>query len=1097
MGNKKHNKPKGKSSNKAQQAGPRRSEPKSPITKESSDNPPTLEMVSNPPVSSEQANEISEEPVVVVSAPVETVVDKVDETIALVTPEKLEKESAVVVDNDKEPTEPAEAVVNEEPKIVVEEEPKKEETEKEDGQTEEKVEEKVKEKVVELMEKVVELEEKVHDEKKDEENNDKKEELEEEAGSQTEEDGGRKRRDSSQTDTTMQTDEPEVFTDYTWEKTDDDINIKQAIFIKSYKHKFSVFLRVIDPEFRFVAGIGPSAKLDPEENVLVFDPEGISEIFEKMKKQGFKNPCPFQNENFKATFEEIRQFLSEVLTQIKFCLRLACAERGYEYKSGKFTNQPISSVWGDELDPMLELKTIKGIMDEVKEPITKMLTEGQETRFWAELKTIYEEVVPALEIFDSKTLADNNISDCMATIHGRQELGFAITEEEVDHMLEQSFTEDGFGEFPSTALYAPALFTSTKQLKLIYVQLEKMSKVTDIRVKLAGIQTITRIIQLIDDDEVMSIMEEFEDHPKLPVEKMFGLNPLEFSVTRYEQPKRTQYMKIFHTALGETNPKEDFEMTLHQLASILKCFYMVFSAFEINMILFKILGTHIKDCSSIDADRKHLVRALFSLPEPLKKRLEIGPDYERGEITDDMNSMYYQVKNFIRIAKKDLIGLLICFLHCGDGSRRLINAERVMRQAMLFIESCTAQAMAVETLKILQRNSMSDLSFSKEFFEDLIVLALSKYSVPEEKTNEKKYEFITTVFDIINEYKENHVLEIDSKKVAEKWTDMGHPWFSVLFLSHRFPILKDSIPAASHPWRSADVWTDDEKNQNDLKNYIHLAKVPTAWPNCIKITSVMALVDEHVPLNINRRELYTHMIDYIRICLMSEFQKKGLLNALIDKVASLTPSTTTKKTKDHSSEKKSEKSKDKNKKAPVEKLDIKKADEKLVTQAKETQTSPMPQVEKLEKPTEAIDVKVSDDEKKVEEPVVIDLVEEDSEDVKEEKQEKNQEEEETEEQKWEIVQMSEVEKEEENPIPEENPEKLDTPKPEKEVTVEAVDTTVKVVEPETPDTRKPLKELDTGAFYGWYEPAEWEVLTEKVITEIYRQREMHGFSNKL
>ncbi|EGT54109.1 hypothetical protein CAEBREN_25995 [Caenorhabditis brenneri] len=1109
MGNNKKHQKKKTQANKAQHA--RRSEPPSPITKEPSESvPTTLEMVSNPPVSTEKANEIHEEPVVVAADPVETVVDKVEETTApLVTPEKLEEESAaaaVVVDEKcpEEPEKPAEEVKDEGPKIVMEEEePKQEEKEDKEGETEEKVEELKVVEPVEKEEKVVEeSEEKVQDEQKKDEEEHKKEELEEESGSQTEEDNGRKRKDSSQTDTTVQAEEPEVFTDYTWEKTDEEVNIKQAIFVKSYNYKFAVFLRVIDPEFRFVAGIGPSSKLDPEENVKVFDPEGVSAIFERMKKEGFSNPCPFQNENFKASFEEIRLFLSEVLTKIKFCLRLACAERGYEYKSGKFTNQPISAVWGVELDPMLELKTIKAIMDEVKEPITKMLTEeGQETRFWTEFKTIYEEVLPALEAYDSKTLADNNISDCMATIHGRQELGFEITEEEVDRMLEQSFTEDGFGEFPSTALYAPTLFTSSKQLKLIYVQLEKMSKVTDIRVKLAGIQTITRIIHSIDQDESIRLMEEFEDHPKLPVEKMFGLNPLEFSVNTNE-PKRAQYLKIFYTALGETNPKEDTEMTLEQLQSVFKCFYMVFPAFEINMILFKILGTHIKDCAWIDADRKQLVRALFSLPEPLRKRLEIGQEYETGEITDDTNSMYYQVKNFIRLAKRDFIGLLVCFLYVGDGSRRLISAERVMRQAMRFIEAGTAQVMAVETLKTLLRPSMSDLSFSKEFFEDLIVLALSKYSVPDAKCIEKKYAFMTIVFDIVNSYKENHVLEIDSKKIAEKWTDMAHPWFSVLFLAHKFPILKDSIPAGSYPWLSADVWTDDENHQNHLKNYIPLAKVPTAWPKCTNLSSVVALVNDHVPIKISRKDLYAHMIDYVRAGdVFTEPQKTGLLNELMGKVVSLTASETAKKPKEPSSDKKS---KDKRKKSPAEKLEIKKtpevasekAAEKLVKEAKETQTSPMPQVEKPEKPekpetpVEAVE----------EEPEVIDLVEEeDSEDVKEEKE---KEEKEDEAQKWEFVQMAEVKKEVEDPEEDQNPEKLDTPEPGKEATVETVvsqEVPVKV-EPETTpdtDTLKPLKELDADVFYGWYEPEEWEPLPEIIVNEIYRQRAAKGYSNKL
>ena len=43
-------------------------------------------------------------------------------------------------------------------------------------------------------------------------------------------------------------------------------------------------------------------------------------------------------------------------------------------------------------------------------------------------------------------------------------------------MLEHSFKEDGFGEFPPTALYAPEVFTTVNHLKLLVKGSENASK---------------------------------------------------------------------------------------------------------------------------------------------------------------------------------------------------------------------------------------------------------------------------------------------------------------------------------------------------------------------------------------------------------------------------------------------------------------------------------------------------------------------------------------------------------------------------------------------------------------------------------------------
>lgn len=686
--------------------------------------------------------------------------------------------------------------------------------------------------------------------------------------------------------------EPEVFTEFDWEKKDDDYNVQQAVFIKAYFQKFSAFLRFIDPEFRLAAEIGPCG---------TFDAEGVKILLEKMKEIQIENAWPFDN-NFEATPEHIRLLLSEVLNKTKFCLKLACAERGYEYKSGKPLAQPVSAVWEDQLNPILELKTIKAIMAEMKEHIMKHTTEGQEARFWSEFDNICDIIMPALELFDSKTLAENSISDCMSSIHGRLDLGFEIKEEDVDEMLEHSFSSDGFGEFPPTALYAPSVFTTANQLKMIYGQLEKMSTVIDIRVKLAGVQTITRIFEQISEEETQNLMEEFKAHSKIPFEKMFGVNPLSFEVNKQDQ-KRTQYLKMFYSTLGESTPKEEFEFSKKRLVAAFECFYLVFSAEEVNMVLYKILATGIKT-ESFDNDRKMLVDVLLMLPEHLKTRLEIGPGYNTGLITDmNTDSMYSQIIRVMNNVNKEGIEAFCPFLFYLNGlaeNDRILSLERIMRYAMDCVESGRNQSMAVSTLKILKPSTDVTFNLSKAFFEDLIIMTLSKYSLPEKSTPVKKYEFIETVFDIISSYKERDLLDIDESKIVEKWTDLGHPWFSVLYLSHRFPVLKFStLVSKNKPWLSSEVWTDDKEDKTDLKNYIQLAKVPTSWPNCTDLKVIEDLIIEHVPLEIPRLDLYQAMREKVAEFSIDEGWRQKLFNAFSGKIQFLAPKPKKEKKKSH------------------------------------------------------------------------------------------------------------------------------------------------------------------------------------------------------
>ncbi|CAP28130.1 Protein CBG08273 [Caenorhabditis briggsae] len=736
-------------------------------------------------------------------------------------------------------------VSSQEPVVVDEEKQKENELDK--SKTEQ-VEEAIQE---------IEQEEKVDvenlEDKEEEEHVDELEVAEEgaEEGNDSVDSGNSQKRTQSDDETSVAVSEPEVWTNYDYDRKAEEYDVDQIIFWKSYRKKYSAVLRFVDPEFRYIAEIGPSA---------TFDSEGVDKMIAKMEELGIQNAWPFDT-NFTATTKELRQFLSEVLDKIKFCLRLACAERGYKFKSGNSNFAPISSVWGEEIDPILELKTLKVIVDKMKEPLMRDEAEGQEARFWAETANIFQFVMPALEIFDSKTLSENSISDCMSSIHGRKDLGFEISEKEVDEMLERSFNESGFGEFPPTALFAPEVFKTVNQLKMIFNQIEQMSKVVDVRVKLSAIQMITRIFEQISDDDAVSVLEEYKGQNPVTIEKMFGIDPHKFEINR--DSKRTQYLKLFFTILGE-NPKEEFEFSTERLTAAFKCLYLVFDPFEVNMILFKIIGTRIRENHILDKDRKKLIDVLLILPEFLIKRLEIGPKFINGEVSDDNQvSMYFQLMTVLKNGNKDQIdkfGNFVAFAANSDKTAILVSATKAFRMVMKCVETGTCRTMAIEVLKSLAYRCSSFLP--NEFYEDLIIFALSKYSFPDEKPVESKYQFIDIVFNVINQHKDALEEVLKGPSLKEKWTDMGHHWYTVLYLTHKFPVLKDATPVPpQYPWLSAGGWTGEEQDKTELKNYVFLAKVPTAWPNCTDMKIVEDLVSVDKFLMFFTEKIYVLKVD--------------------------------------------------------------------------------------------------------------------------------------------------------------------------------------------------------------------------------------------
>lgn len=71
-----------------------------------------------------------------------------------------------------------------------------------------------------------------------------------------------------------------------------------------------------------------------------------------------------------------------------------------------------------------------------------------------------------------------------------------------------------------------------------------------------------------------------------------------------------------------------------------------------------------------------------------------------------------------------------------------------MRMCIKFIESGIHQQAAVSILNLLRRKIYKKMAIPAKFFEDLLLLALSKYSLPDEKSNEIKFNFLgeTPVF---------------------------------------------------------------------------------------------------------------------------------------------------------------------------------------------------------------------------------------------------------------------------------------------------------------------------------------------------------------
>ncbi|CAB02083.2 TPR_REGION domain-containing protein [Caenorhabditis elegans] len=896
---------------------------------------------------------------------------------------------------------------------------------------------------------------------------------------------------------------PDVYTIIEWEKKGEDYNVQQAKFVKTYYRKFASALQFIDPEFRFSAGIGPCT---------TFDSEGVTRIREKMNEISSDTLCPFED-GFHASAEEYRTFLTEVLKHARFCLGLACCERCFIHIGQWHDRRNILSVWGHEIDPLLELKTIKAIFEEIKDSFTK--SEGIESRLLAEAHKIFDFMLPALEASDTQTLEENGISDGLATIHGRKEMGFEISEAEVDEMLEQSLLDEGFGEFLSTALHAPELFKTPKHLKLIYDQLEKMTKSIDIRVKSRGIQMISRIFEVLSEEEAMSLFDELREKPRISMEKMFGVNLATYDLPRNDA-KRAQYLKIFYTTLGESSPIENFVFPLKRLVAAIECFYLIFSAFEFNTFIFKILSTRSKGNAQLDKDRSMLSTALLMLPDKLKKRLEIGPGNEpAGPLPvvsdvedassadsgkDNPESMYFQVVSTIRFGQRDgIMDRLAAFLSVTSNTgEHIISLEPTLRFAMRCVDAKKYQTMAVDVLKFLARPQMKRMKLPNEFFEDLIVLVLSKYNIPDSTYSEKLYQFIDYFLNLVETLRKENGIVIDEKKIVDKWANMGHHWFSIFFLSHRFDILKFSTTIAQLPWSSADIWNEEKKDPSDVTSYLHLAKLPTAWPNYCNLDVIEKTVSDHIPQEVVRTQLYEAMKKYAAEMPIDENWKKNLLRHFTIKIKFLT------------SHKK------------IDKEELKEDTKQSKEDSKVPEKSPevLPgDAEKCEE-SEEVTTKASSDAK--EGVIAVDAVAAEPDIVQENATSTDDANNEDQEKASQVVASSviseEVLKEEstgdcvktskdhmdsetagncsdsvinDEPVEAEDPDNVKVERKEEDESIDGVSCDNEKI------PLKPLAQCGKNCLYGFYPDDKWALLNEPVINEIYRLREKHGYSNKM
>ncbi|CAI2312716.1 unnamed protein product [Caenorhabditis sp. 36 PRJEB53466] len=671
-----------------------------------------------------------------------------------------------------------------------------------------------------------------------------------------------------------------------WEKKDEEVSYTRTIFHVVYGRKFAAFLSLIDPEVRFTVEAGPCK---------TFDAEGVKKLTDKMIEEGFENAWPFEK-SLTASTEELRSLFMEITEKIKFCLWLACAERGYVFRFTRRGDQPIWSAWGKGIDPLDELKTLKAIVAEMKTAIEKIGMATEESRFWDESSAIFEKVLPALEKFDSKILSDHGITDHLSSISGRIEYGFGVSEQEIDEMLETSLVEEGFGDFTQTVLRCTSVFKTIKQLKMILKQLPRMTTFTDIRVKHSGIQAITHILSVLSLDEVENLIEELKDDPKLSVEKLFGFEPHKFEVISQNEARRTHYLKIFYTAVGEHKPRADFVFGYEKLIAALICFYLILPAYEINVILFKILSTRSRENEyHLDSDRRFIIDCMHSLPLVLRSRLEIGKEFEKGEITDDDNeSMYFLVKNYLRsrdINESEFPERLNRFISfTGHDMRTIVNTERVFRMCLTMVERGENQKNAGLALKLLRRPHFHKCGISREFIQDLLVLALTKYSLPDTKVQQAKYDFIDNAFGIVKSFVADQSLKIDEAVVAERWTNLGHHWFSTIYLlSMLSPIAFDSLKITL-PWVSANVWDEDEKEKPaDPKKYAMLAKVSLAWPASTDIEVVSKAVGKYVPSEISRVELYKRMEEYVAQFEIDKYWKSKLIDLYKTKVKFLSP----------------------------------------------------------------------------------------------------------------------------------------------------------------------------------------------------------------
>ncbi|CAB3408364.1 unnamed protein product [Caenorhabditis bovis] len=627
------------------------------------------------------------------------------------------------------------------------------------------------------------------------------------------------------------------------------IDIKESI-INMEKRDASLYFEKMFGGF--LTGINPLYRLGCDVKLCdTFDGEEIRNVFDKLIAVGLRNAWPFDDPTLVVTDDELRRIFTSIYAEVKVCFFVAGLQRGYMCKM--MYQKTLNEEYFNGIDVIKELKFFDAICKKIATKFPKI----DELGIDKDCRKVFDLLLPNLLEFNTEVLYANGVNDELASLCDRKSNGFEVSESDIDEMLEWSLKEKGFGDFPPTAYNYPELFTTRKQFDKyveanpvaipldiydyrIFEVLDIMQAVTDIRVKISAARAITNILKCLSPEERNEIFTLHKDARKFTMSSMLGCEAVKFEVEPLVE-NRCKYFKMFYPILGVEKPNENSEIDPFDLSFVLMYLYMKHITVEVNHIIFKLLSLKLN--KSTENDIKAVRQAIHLLPDSLKSHLELCQPYSEGDESREvpMTSMYFQVLHVLRTEKEERI----------------------------FPKFCT---------------------FLKNLIRDLALLALQKYTIPDEKFQTEKYDFISYILKQCFHICHTNKITLDIEDFLEKWKALNHPWFVMANLTYAESFCYMLDYPIQYPWKN-DHWDEktEESEKTDAKKYARVVEVLTAWPiNAVgqkntskKNKSFLAYIVKHVvPENVDRAELYNAMDEFVGKMTVRETLKPVLYNEI-------------------------------------------------------------------------------------------------------------------------------------------------------------------------------------------------------------------------